>query len=411
VAGPTLGGVLVTALDWRWIFIVNLPIGVAVLVLAMCVLPAHTRTVRHRFDITGVLLASSALFCLTFALTEGQKHDWDGGILALFGAAAVLLTVFLLHQRTRQDAEPLVPFALFRDRNFAILSLVGATVSVGMIGLFLPLTLYLQSVLGHTALEAGLILAPSSAVAMVLAPGAGRLSDRIGGRFILMVGLVLYALGMLWLTLVAEVGSSWTALVAPLVVTGIGVGGVFAPMATEAMRNVPPRLAGAASGVNNTIRQVGSVLGSAVVGAVLQNRLAEALRDEATARATALPPGLRTGFVDGFAGAAKGGLEVTAGQTEAHRLPANVPPDVAQRAQDLAAQVFAHGFVDAMKPTLIVPIVVVLVGAVACLGVRRYRAQPRGTDAPRVSQPPGSREDGTSATATTPASNPPTMNR
>ncbi|MFD0852042.1 MFS transporter, partial [Actinomadura adrarensis] len=186
VAGPTVGGLLVTALDWRWIFIVNLPIGAVVLAMSMAILPAHTRTVRHRFDITGVLLASAALFCLTFALTEGQKHDWNTGIKALFGAAAVLLAIFLLQQRTRQPAEPLVPFVLFRDRNFTILGLVGAAVSIGMIGMFLPLTIYLQSVLGHTALEAGLILAPSSVTSMVLAVAAGRLSDRFGGRFILM---------------------------------------------------------------------------------------------------------------------------------------------------------------------------------------------------------------------------------
>ncbi|XVQ12682.1 DHA2 family efflux MFS transporter permease subunit [Spirillospora sp. CA-255316] len=374
ITGPTLGGLLVTTLDWRWIFMVNLPIGAVVLVMSAAILPGHTRTVRHRFDITGVLLASAALFCLTFALTEGQKHDWNGGILALFGAAAVLFTVFLLHQRTRQDAEPLVPFSLFRDRNFAILSLVGGGVSIAMIGMILPMTLYLQSVLGFSALEAGLIMAPSSLASMLLAPVAGRLSDRIGGRFILMGGLTLYGLGSLWLTLVAEVGTHWTAFVAPFLLSGIGIGGVFAPMATEATRNVPPRLAGAASGVNNTVRQVGSVLGGAVTGAVLQNRLADALREEAAARAAALPPQARAGFVDGFAGAAKGGLEIGAahhGTTP--QVPANAAPGVAQRVQELAGDVFAHGFVQAMKPTLLVPIVVVLLGAAACLGVRRYR--------------------------------------
>jgi EmrB/QacA subfamily drug resistance transporter len=383
VAGPTLGGLLVSALDWRWIFFVNLPIGALVLAMSVAILPAHTRTVRHRFDIPGVLLASSALFCLTFALTEGQKHDWGPGIKALFAAAAVLLAAFLLHQRTKQAAEPLVPFALFRDRNFAVLGLVGAAVSIGMIGMFLPMTIYLQSVLGHSALEAGLIIAPSSLVSMVLAPLAGRLSDRIGGRFILMGGLTLYAAGMLWFTLAAQVGTSWTAFIAPSVVLGAGIGGVFAPMATEAMRYVPSRLAGAASGVNNTLRQVGSVLGSAVVGAVLQNRLADALHEEATARSTALPEGLRAGFVDGFAGAAEGGLEVGGQGAAPQGLPPDVPPDVAHRVQDLAGQVFAHGFVDAMKPTLMVPIVVVLLAAAACLGVRRYRvAKPALSDEP-----------------------------
>ena len=382
IAGPTVGGLLVTTLDWRWIFIVNLPIGVVVLVLSALFLPAPTRTVRHRFDITGVLLASAALFCLTFALTEGQKYEWNAAIWGLLGAAAVLFAVFLLHQRTRQDAEPLVPFSLFRDRNFAILSLVGGAVSVGMIGIVLPITLYLQSVLGFSALKAGLVMAPSSVASMLLAPVAGRLSDRIGGRFILMGGLVLFAVGSLWLALAAEVGAPWTAFVLPFLVSGIGLGGVFAPMATEATRHVPPRLAGAASGVNNTIRQVGSVLGGALVGAVLQNRLAEGLREEAAARAAALPPEIRTRFVDGFADAAKGGLEVGAsGHGSMPQLPATVPPEVARRVQEAAGEVFAHGYVQAILPTLTVPVLIMLAGAAACLGVRRYRT-PAAAPAP-----------------------------
>ncbi|GAA2420970.1 DHA2 family efflux MFS transporter permease subunit [Actinomadura vinacea] len=374
ITGPTVGGLLVTTLDWRWIFIVNLPIGVLTLVLAAAVLPGRTRTVRRRFDLTGVLLASAALFCLIFALTEGQKHDWNGGILALAGTAAVFLAIFLLHQRARQDAEPLVPFALFRDRNFAVLCLVGGAVSIGMVGMALPLTLYLQTVLGLSALQTGLVMAPSSVVSMLLAPLAGRLTDRIGGRPLLTGGLVLYALGLLWLNATAEVGRSWTAFLGPFMLSGIGIGWVFAPMATEATRNVPPRLAGAAAGVNNTIRQVGSVLGAAVVGAVLQNRLATALRDEAAARAGELPSRLRGEFVDGFAGAAEGGLEIGAAQhAGAHPLSASVPPDLAQRFQNLAADVFAHGFVQAMRPALMVPVAVIVLAAAASVAVRRYR--------------------------------------
>ncbi|GLW62229.1 MFS transporter [Actinomadura rubrobrunea] len=387
IAGPTVGGLLVTALDWRWIFFVNLPIGALVLAMAAAILPARRRTVRHRFDVTGVLLATAALFCLTFALTEGEKYAWAPWIWGLIGAAAVLSAVFLLHQRTRQDREPLVPFALVRDRNFAVLTFVGATVSVGMIGMFLPMTIYLQSVLGHSALGAGLIMAPSAAVSVLLAPLTGRLTDRFGGKYILMGGLVLYALGTVWLAAVARVGASWPVFLAPQLLSGVGIGGVFAPMTTEATRNVPPRMAGAAAGVNNTVRQVGSVLGSAVVGAVLQNRLASALRDEAVARSGAVPAALRDRFVTGFADAAKGGLEVGPGQTGAHHLSAGVPPAIAQRVHDTAAQVFAHGFVHALKPTIAVPVAAVLLGAVACLGVRGYRAPARAVEADTTPAP------------------------
>jgi EmrB/QacA subfamily drug resistance transporter len=384
IAGPTVGGLLVTSLDWRWIFFVNLPIGVLVLAMAVPILPGHTRTVRHRFDAVGVLLASASLFCLTFALTEGQKYEWNEGIWGLIAAGIALFVIFVVHQRGKQDGEPLVPFSLFKDRNFTVLNVVGATVSVGMIGMFLPMTIYLQSVLGFSALKAGLVMAPSSVVSMFLAPLAGRLSDRIGGKFILMTGLTLYALGMMWIVLVAEVGTGWTAFVPALVVAGAGIGGVFAPMATEATRNVPPRLAGAASGVNNTIRQVGSVLGSAAVGAVLQNQLASSLRDEAAARSAGLPPDVRTGFVQGFANAAKGGLEVGAGQSGAkQQLPPGVPPNVAHRVHELTGQVFSHGFVHAMKPTMWLPVVVILLSAAACLSLKGHKSStaPKQLDA------------------------------
>ena len=375
IAGPTVGGLLVTSLDWRWIFFVNLPIGILVLAMAVPILPGHTRTVRHRFDVAGVLLASAALFCVTFALTEGQKYEWNEGIWGLIAAGIGLFAVFVVHQRGRQDGEPLVPFSLFKDRNFTVLNLVGAAVSVGMIGMFLPMTIYLQSVLGFSALKAGLVMAPSSVVSMFLAPAAGRLSDRIGGKFILMAGLTLSAAGMVWIVLVAQVGTDWKAFIPALVVAGAGIGGVFAPMATEATRNVPPRLAGAASGVNNTIRQVGSVLGSAAVGAVLQNQLASSLRDEAAARSAALPADLRGGFVQGFADAAKGGLEVGAGQSGARQqLPPGVPPNVAHRVHELAGQVFSHGFVHAMKPTMWLPIGVILLSAAACLSLKGHNS-------------------------------------
>ncbi|GAA0356976.1 MFS transporter [Actinoallomurus spadix] len=374
IAGPTLGGLLVTALDWRWIFFVNLPIGVLVLVLAFAVIPGVRIERTHRLDLVGVLIATVALFCLVFALTEGQRYHWNGVIWALFAAAAVIFAVFLIQQRGQQSRDPLVPFVLFKDRNFTVLNFVGAVLSIGMIGVFLPLTIYLQSVLGFSALKAGLVMAPSSVISMFLAPVAGRMADRIGGKYILMAGLTLYAVGMGWIVLIAGVDSSWPTFLPGLIISGIGIGGVFAPMATEAMRGVDPRMAGAASGVNNTTRQVGSVVGSAAVGAILQNQLASNLRDEAQKRAGALPAEARGSFVQGFKDAAKGGLEVGAGQTgAAQHLPKGLPQQVVEQITRTAASVFGHGFVDAMKPTMLLPIALVFVGAASCFAVRGYR--------------------------------------
>ncbi|MCW2885488.1 MAG: hypothetical protein JWL58_2350 [Streptosporangiaceae bacterium] len=386
IAGPTIGGLLVTALDWRWIFFVNLPVGVLVLFMAVAIIPDIRPGRRHKLDLGGVTIATASLFCLVFGLTEGQRYEWNVGIWSLIGAGVVLLVVFVLHQRSRQDNEPLVPFALFRDRNFTVMNFVAAAVSVGMIGIFLPMTIYLQSVLGYSALKAGLVMAPASLVSMFLAPVAGRLSDKIGGKYILIGGLTLYGLGTAWIIAIADVGTDWTAFLPPFILTGIGIGGVFAPMATVAMRNVEPRMAGAASGFMNTIRQVGSVIGSASVGAVMQSQLASALKDEAAKRSASLPASYRPQFVEGFQHAAKGGLEVGAGQTGiAQHLPANVPSGVAAQLQQLAGQVFSHGFVHAMKPTMGLPVLVVLIGAAACLGITRRPAN-GGASTPGASE-------------------------
>ncbi|UZK58010.1 DHA2 family efflux MFS transporter permease subunit [Streptomyces drozdowiczii] len=210
LSGPTVGGVLVSTLGWRWIFLVNVPIGIAALALAFLVVP-DLRTGRTRtFDIPGVLLATGALFCLTFALQEGEHYHWGPKIWGLLAAGAVLTAGFLVHQRGRQDREPLVPFALFKDRNFSVLTVLVALVSMAMIGLVLPFNLYLQSVLGLSAIKAGLVLAPSSLVSMTVGPFAGRLSDRIGGKYLLMAGLTLYAVGMAAIALIAGPASPGT---------------------------------------------------------------------------------------------------------------------------------------------------------------------------------------------------------
>src|SRR5258708_948852 len=141
-----------------------------------------------------------------------------------------------------------------------------------MLSLFLPITIYLQSVRGFSALVAGLTLAPMSLTSMVTAPFAGRMSDRIGGKYILMSGITLFTIGMGSIAFVAGPDSTWINFLAPAIVAGAGLGMTFAPMTTVAMRNIEPRVAGSASAVLNTTRQLGAAVGSAVIGAILQNQ-------------------------------------------------------------------------------------------------------------------------------------------
>jgi len=387
ITGPVLGGVLVTYVNWRWIFYVNVPIGIFTLVAGMLVIPDLRASRRHGFDPIGVLLATSGLFLLTFGLIEGQKYDWGTvtGLLSIplmLVAGLVLVAVFFIWETFQ--TEPLIPLSLFRDRNFSVMNFTTAAVAFGMLGLFLPITIFLQSVLGFSALKAGLTFLPMTLVSMPIAPFAGRLADRIGGKYILLFGLSMFALGFGLIDLVASINADWYTFTLPAMVAGVGLGCTFAPMITVAMRNIQPQMAGAASGVFNTTRQLGGVLGSAVVGAVLQNRLATALHDQAVARSASLPPQFRQQFIDGFNSAAKLGFQVGRGQTGGAQLPAGLPAQLVHQLQQISHDVFAYGFIDAMRPTLLVGVAVLGLAAVSCLGIKRRQRQPQAESARKV---------------------------
>jgi MFS family permease len=215
---------------------------------------------------------------VTYGLIEGQSYNWGTvwsfiSIPLIIGVGVALLVLFVLVQARRQDREPLLPFSLFRDRNYALMGAGNAIISIGFIAMALPLTIYLQSVLGFSPIKAGLTMAPASLVSGFTAPFAGRLADR-GGKYLLMGGFLLFAAGLAVTVEVAGPTSHWYDLLPGYLIIGLGVGCTMSPMQTIATRNVDPRMAGAASGVLNTVRQTGSALGSAVVLAVLQNRVA-----------------------------------------------------------------------------------------------------------------------------------------
>ena len=376
LTGPTVGGAIVTYIDWRWIFYVNVPIGIAALVATFVIIPDLRPGRRHGWDIVGIILSTAGLFGVVFGLIEGERFSWGEigsyviTIPEVIVAGAALLVLFVIWERFQ--AEPLVPLSLFEERNFAVANWIAASIAFGMMSLFLPIVIYLQSVRGFSALTAGLTLAPMSLTSMVVAPFAGRMADRVGGKYILMAGILLFAIGFGSLTFVAGPDSTWIDFLGPAIVSGAGMGMTFAPMTTVAMRDISPRMAGAASGVLNTTRQVGAAVGSAVVGALLQNNLATALHDQAVSHAGALPAAYREQFIAAFSSVASNGFEIGTGQNGA-KLPAGLPPGVAHQLTSLAHDVFVTAYIDALKPTLVVPIAVLALTALSALLIKGYQ--------------------------------------
>jgi EmrB/QacA subfamily drug resistance transporter len=368
IAGPTVGGFLVTHFGWRSIFTVNLPIGVLTFVLAYLLIPDLRPGRKHRLDILGVALATAGLLGVIFGLIEGQRYDWGqvAGFVTIpeiIGAGVVLLAVFLYYQARRQGSEPLLPFEVFKDRNFTLAAVVISVMGFAILGLYLPLTIYLQSVLGLSAIDAGLTIAVQPLVTMFASGFAAGISQKVSGKYLLMPGLLALALGSGYIDWAAHATSGRWDFLAGLVLSGLGMGFIWIPLFSVGTRDLPPHLAGVASGVINTIQELGGVLASAVVGAFLQNRLALALHDRAVAASGQLPEQYRAAFVNGFSNAGHNGFEVGAGQSGAGlQLPAQV--------EAIAHSVFTNAFVDAMHPTLVLPIVALVVAACAALFMR-----------------------------------------
>ena len=396
IAGPTVGGALITYFSWPWIFFINVPIGIAALIATFLIIPDVRPGRRHGWDIVGVILATVGLFAVVFGLIEGQRYNW--GEIASYGitipevivGGVVIILVFLFWERFQP--EPLLPLTLFRERNFAVANWIAAAISFGMLSLFLPVTIYLQSVRGFSALTAGLTFAPMSLTSMLVAPFAGRLADKIGGKYILLSGISLFTIGFGLVTYVAGPDSTWLTFLVPAIIAGAGMGMTFAPMTTVAMRNISPQMAGAASGILNTTRQLGAAIGSAVVGALLQNHLATTLHDQAVSHASALPSNFREQFIKAFSSVSSNGFEIGTGQNGA-KLPPGIPPAVQHQLATLAHDVFVSGYIDAMKATLVVPIAFLAFTALTTLLIKRRRqpaaAQPVPAEQEKVAAAAG----------------------
>jgi EmrB/QacA subfamily drug resistance transporter len=282
--GPVLGGFLTEYVSWRAIFYINVPVGVLAVLAAMFVVrESRDTTVDRRVDVLGVGILTVSLTALVLALIEGNSWGWDSlAVIGLIAFSVISLGWFVLIE-LRVKA-PIIEFSLFNSRNFIGSVTVAFIISFAMLGVFFFLALYMQNILGYSALEAGVRFLPTTLVIMVLAPLAGRLSDRIGPRWPIVGGMSLIALS-LYLFSRTEVGTTFPELLPSFILLGAGIGLTMSPMSTAAMNSVETTKAGVASGVLSMFRMIGGTFGVALLGALFQNqakaRLNETLADSA----------------------------------------------------------------------------------------------------------------------------------
>jgi EmrB/QacA subfamily drug resistance transporter len=301
LVGPLAGGVLVDGLGWHWIFIVNVPVGVVGLVLAYWFVP-ELPTERHGFDLLGVFLSGVGMLLIVFALQEGQSHDWSAGIWATIAAGLALLAGFVYWQSVN-TGEPLIPLRMFRDNDFSLSNVGIAVIAFAVTAMIVPVMFYAQAVCGLSPTRAALLTAPMAIASGVLAPIVGKLVDRVPPRPIVGFGFSALAIALTWLSFEMTTTTPIWRLVLPLTLMGIGMAFVWSPLAATATRHLPVTLAGAGSGVYNTTRQVGGVLGSAGIAAFMTSRISAEMpnggaRPDPDASITALPEFLQAPFAE-----------------------------------------------------------------------------------------------------------------
>ena len=297
-AGVLLGGVLTSALNWRWVLFVNVPVAIIAVVIAPRLLSESRAQARRReFDLPGAISVTTGLTMLVYALIEAQKIGWGTTrTIALLAIAMVLLIAFVLIEL--RTSAPLVPFGIFRIRAVAGANAVAILVGAALIGMFFFLTLYMQQVLGYSAIKAGVSQLPL-AVTIILAAGlAPRLVARIGPRAVIATGLTLLTGGLIWFAQIPTHGAFVDDLLGPSLLIAIGLGLTYVPMTIASVTGIANSQTGLASGLINTTQQIGGALGLAIAATVANTQTDHYLR--AHHGATAVPAALTHGFRAGF---------------------------------------------------------------------------------------------------------------
>jgi EmrB/QacA subfamily drug resistance transporter len=268
--GPIVGGALTTGIAWQWIFWLNVPIGAATVPLAWIHL-RETKGPSEKLDIPGVVVAVVGLFCIVFGVVRSNTVGWGSSqvIGLIIGGLAIMVAFVFVELRS---THPMLPMRFFRNRAFSAANGASIAMYFGMFGSIFLLTQFLQTVQGNSALGAGIKMLAWTGVTMAVAPAAGILSDRVGGRPLMGAGLALQAIALGWMAAIVRPDLPFSHLVGAFVVAGVGMGLFFAPVANVVLSAVHPEEQGQASGANNALRELGGVFGVAILAAIFANR-------------------------------------------------------------------------------------------------------------------------------------------
>jgi EmrB/QacA subfamily drug resistance transporter len=294
VAGVLLGGVLTDALSWEWIFLVNVPVGVIGFALAPFLLQESRDARVKRFDVPGAVLVTSGLSSLVYAITQAGQDGWLAGkTLGVFGASLALLVAFVSWEL--RHPEPLMRFGILRNRTLSGANVAGFIMGTALFSMFLMLTLYMQQVLGYSAMKTGVAYLAVAGTAIIWSAVAGQLVTRLGVKPVLVTGMTMLTLGLLYFTQVSVGGSYLGDLMPGFLIIGVGIGFSFVPISIAALAGVTPSEAGLASGLINTSQQIGGALGIAALSTIATSRT-----EDSVASGAVLPVALVDGFSSAF---------------------------------------------------------------------------------------------------------------
>jgi EmrB/QacA subfamily drug resistance transporter len=286
--GPLVGGAVVSGISWHWIFWINVPVGLVLVPLALTRLN-ESRGPSARLDLRGLALAGPGLLGVTYAAIRGQALGWTSAtILASFTVGIVFVIAFVA--RELRAPAPMLPMRFFRSRAFAATNALSFAMYFGVFGSIFLLAQFFQTTQGYSPLQAGLRTLPWTGMPMIVAPIAGMLSDRIGPRLLMAAGLALQATAIAWLGAILTPDIAYGRLIVPFMLAGTGMALVFAPSANAILGSVRPQEAGQASGATNAIRELGGVVGVAVLAAVFSTDGSYASAQTFTAGLTAAIP-------------------------------------------------------------------------------------------------------------------------